>query len=1001
MKLFKLLFSGGFMGVLILALALAVSIATFIENDYGAEGARLLVYNAWWFELILLLMVVNFIGMIFTKKLYTKAKLNILAIHLALLFILIGAGVTRYFSYEGQLHLRNGNASSEFVSAEKYLMARYEANGQWYNAETPVFLTKAKKGLAQLNFNAEGNPVHITLQEYSPNTKPFLIESKNGEPFITIAIGSMGSSFQINLKKGESKILYDIGFAFGDTTDHDLVQFVESAEGLMVRMPLTPLNENRSFQKVELNAVIQSYDVAFFVVDYVQSGMIVHQHVDEEDVTGVPMTTVQVNDQYLFLPLSEDRAVHVDGREILLRVDHKVRELPFSMTLNKFELERYPGSNSPSSFSSNVTVTDETEGKTFDYDIYMNHVLDYRGYRFFQSSYDKDELGTVLTVNRDYWGTKISYTGYFLLFATLIMSLLTPKTRFSRISKQLKKVHQKRKQLISVLIILASIGSVNTALAQSSDFAQHADEFAKLFMQNKDGRVEPINTMANKVLVKVSKKSSFEGMSANEVYLSMVSDRETWKAKKVIKVPETSIQELLGINQDYASFNDFVDDEGNYKIAQQVEDAARKKPSERSNHDKGLIHVDERLNVLYMTLKNSTLSIFPIPGDVNNTWVSPKRHLSNLGAAHADGNLFEDYKESLMQAIQSGNFNQADEKLQAIVEYQQEYGAEVLPSPTKQKLEILYNETNIFKKLFPFYLLIGSVLVALFFAQTFWPSVNVLTLRKILLALMVIAFVLQTAGLAVRWYISGHAPWSNGYESMIYISWATVLAGFIFMKRSAITLGVTALLAGITLLTAHMSWLNPELTNLVPVLKSYWLTIHVATITASYGFLGLGAMVAFLNLIIMIFRNAGNKKRLNLTLEELNLIIEMSLTVGLILLVIGNFLGGIWANESWGRYWGWDPKESWTLVTILMYTFTLHLTIIPKIRNTFTFSFMALISFSAVLMTYFGVNYYLTGLHSYAAGDAPPIPVALYFVLAVLFLISLLAARNEYRINKV
>jgi ABC-type transport system involved in cytochrome c biogenesis permease subunit len=213
-------------------------------------------------------------------------------------------------------------------------------------------------------------------------------------------------------------------------------------------------------------------------------------------------------------------------------------------------------------------------------------------------------------------------------------------------------------------------------------------------------------------------------------------------------------------------------------------------------------------------------------------------------------------------------------------------------------------------------------------------------------------------------------------------------------------LGVTSLLAGITLLTAHMSWLNPELTNLVPVLKSHWLTIHVATITASYGFLGLGCMVAFLNLLLMIFRTKANAERLNLALKELMLIIEMALMSGIVLLVIGNFLGGIWANESWGRYWGWDPKESWTLVTIILYSFTLHLTLIPAIRNTFTFSFMSFVSFGAVLMTYFGVNYYLTGLHSYAAGDTPELPIWFFYVVAGIAIISIAAALNEVRFQR-
>ena len=216
-------------------------------------------------------------------------------------------------------------------------------------------------------------------------------------------------------------------------------------------------------------------------------------------------------------------------------------------------------------------------------------------------------------------------------------------------------------------------------------------------------------------------------------------------------------------------------------------------------------------------------------------------------------------------------------------------GTDIIPSATKTNLEVTYNDINIFKSLFPVYMMLGMVLFGFFFVQIFKPDLKFKWIIRTLVGITVLAFLAQTFGLGLRWYIAGHAPWSNGYESMIYISWATMLAGFIFMRKSPIILSVTSLLTGVTLLTAHMSWLNPEITNLVPVLKSYWLTIHVATITASYGFLALGALTGFLNLCIMIFRNKLNIEQVNLTLKELSLIIELSFTVGLILLVIGQF----------------------------------------------------------------------------------------------------------------
>ena len=1003
MKVFNFLFSGWFMGLLLLAFATAVGYATFIENDFDAEAAKLIVYNAWWFELLLFLMVVNFTGMIFTKKLYVKNKWNVLFIHIALIIIVFGAGITRYFGFEGQMHIRNGYASNMYRSATTYLQAKYEIDGKVITQSEPVFLTNARKQLAEMQIVMDGKPVKISLNEYSPNTQRFLIESATGEPYVAIVIGGLNGRYQFYLKEGEEMILYDIGFSFGDSTNEDLVQIIRINEQLMMRLPKSDVPDGKwHFEPFELNKVFQTADVSFVAAQYFESGRIVFQHVDEEEPTGIPMATASVNNQHLFLPIGEVTTVDVNGKKLDLYLGTRDMVLPFYIKLDEFKLDRYPGSKSPSSFTSDVTVLDSTNKEFFKYSIFMNHILQYRGYRFFQSSYDEDEQGTILSINHDFWGTTISYTGYFLLFVTLIISFFTKKNRFARVTSQLKEVHAKRKQLTASLVILMStIVGIQSSIGQNNvDFAAHAKDLAKLFVLSNSGRIEPLNTLANNVVVKIHKKNSYQGMSADEVMLSMLSDRERWKTEPIIIVPEESIQEALGITGGYASYSDFVAENGSYLLMEAVETANRKKPSERTNYDKGIINVDERLNVFMMVMNRSMLKIFPQPGAENSAWTSPSAHQSIGGESKKADDLFTAYLSALKTAAETGDFTQATAQLNEIKAYQIEMGGAAIPSQTKQSLEIFYNKTNIFKSLFPLYMLLGIVLVTLFFLQTFRPSLEFPALRKILTGILILAFLVQTFGLGVRWYISGHAPWSNGYESMIYISWATMLAGFIFMKRSAVTLGVTTLLAGITLLTAHMSWLNPELTNLVPVLKSNWLTIHVATITASYGFLGLGCMVAFLNLWLMIFRTKSNAERLNLALKELMLIIEMALMAGIVLLVIGNFLGGIWANESWGRYWGWDPKESWTLVTIILYSFTLHLTLIPAIRNTFTFSFMSFISFGAVLMTYFGVNYYLTGLHSYAAGDKPPIPTWFYYVVAALAIISIAAAANEVKFQK-
>ena len=295
----------------------------------------------------------------------------------------------------------------------------------------------------------------------------------------------------------------------------------------------------------------------------------------------------------------------------------------------------------------------------------------------------------------------------------------------------------------------------------------------------------------------------------------------------------------------------------------------------------------------------------------------------------------------------------------------------------------------------PYYLLMGLVLLILSFVNIIKPKFKLGFFSKSATVLLVIFFILHTAGLATRWYVSGHAPWSDGYESMIYIAWATVLAGFIFSKNSPITLAATGILSGLILFVAHLNWMDPQVTNLAPVLKSYWLSIHVSMITASYGFLALGALLGFITLILFALRNEQNKEHINLSILELNTINEMSLMVGLAMLTLGNFLGGVWANESWGRYWGWDPKETWALVSILIYAVVIHLRFIKAIYTPFLFAVISLMSFSTIIMTYFGVNYYLAGMHSYAKGDPVPVPDFVPVTYAVIFVLILIAARNR------
>ena len=349
------------------------------------------------------------------------------------------------------------------------------------------------------------------------------------------------------------------------------------------------------------------------------------------------------------------------------------------------------------------------------------------------------------------------------------------------------------------------------------------------------------------------------------------------------------------------------------------------------------------------------------------------------------------YLGALENDIKTGDYDNSKKLLESIRGFQTKYGSEILPSEDKIKAEILYNKYDIFKNLFSWYMYVGTLMFAFLIFQIFYEN----KFMKILVFLSKYAivglFILHTLGLIARSYVSGHAPWSDAYESMIYVAWATVAMGLAFGRKSNLTIASTSFVAAMILMIAHWNWMDPQIANLVPVLDSYWLMIHVSVIVGSYGPFALSMILGIVSLFLILITNKKNKKRVNLNLQELTIINELSVTVGLIMLTIGNFLGGQWANESWGRYWGWDPKETWALVSIMVYAFVLHMRLIPGLNGKWIFNLMSILAFASIMMTYFGVNFYLTGLHSYASGDKVITPDFVYYSLFFVLLLGFLS----------
>ncbi|MGB1431135.1 MAG: cytochrome c biogenesis protein, partial [Flavobacteriaceae bacterium] len=411
---------------------------------------------------------------------------------------------------------------------------------------------------------------------------------------------------------------------------------------------------------------------------------------------------------------------------------------------------------------------------------------------------------------------------------------------------------------------------------------------------------------------------------------------------------------------------------------------------------KDFIETDRRINLLYSAIEGKVLRIFPVPADDNNKWVSfaeapdfPFQGVDSLYVA----NVMPLY----IGALRQGAYDQADELLESISGFQRKYGNDIMPTEEKIDAEIMYNQYDIFKKLFAWYMYVGTLMFLVLIFQILYDVRIFEFVVKLCIGLIILLFIAQTVGMGARWYISGHAPWSDAYESMLYVAWATVGMGLAFGRKSKLTIAATAFVASMVLMIAHWNWMDPEIANLVPVLDSYWLMIHVAVIVGSYGPFALGMIVGFIAMILAILTTEKTKKRIRLTIDELTIVNELALTVGVVMLTIGNFLGGQWANESWGRYWGWDPKETWALISILVYAFVLHMRLIPGMRSKWLFNLMSVIAFASIIMTYFGVNFYLVGLHSYASGDKVITPAFVYYSIAI---VSVVGFISYLRYNK-
>ncbi|KXK39090.1 MAG: cytochrome c biogenesis protein CcsA [Saprospiraceae bacterium] len=1077
----KIFFSTRTMAVLLVIYGAAMAVATFVENDFDTPTAKALIYNATWFELLMFWLIALFAWNIKVYNLTRREKWPVLAFHLAFILMFIGGAITRYVSFEGQMPIKEGKTTNEIISDNTYFkLSINDGDHQRVYDRKPYMMSyfnaKATPWPLKRTFKQDyqfGDKI-VTLRslDYIPLAKDSVRVTPNGVKMLKII--TMGTNGRVvnYITDGEIKSIDNTLFSLNNPVegaialverDNDIALVVPeegtfmSMEGQQIGMVTDTALFNRQSgvihahnpQSLNHRALYSIGNVSFIIPEASFIGEMVYYSGDKtnekdknllsivqlEVSSGNERDTVFVKGGKSVVDYTEH--LEINGLNIGLGFGSKIIKTDFSLRCDDFILERYPGSNNPSSYESLISVIDG--GQEEQHRIFMNNVMDYKGYRFFQSSYFPDESGTILSVNADRWGTNITYIGYFLLFIGMFFTLFWKGTRFWNLNKELKRMHMKN-LILPIIICIGMWAIPNTAQSQDTtsvvhnhadiphvdmprvnptlQFARpeelgdnsnvdidHANKFGYLQVQDFQGRIKPMNTHVLELLRKIYKKDKYQNgdkkFTAEQWFLTMQVNPGFWANEPLIKVSSKGgdeLKNLTGANDEgYTSYANLFDQTtGNYILEQQANESFSKRKADQSNFDKEVIEVTERFNIFSNVAYGYYMRVVPVQNDPAHTWRSwiysdENNELEMDTAAFV---VLTDYFDAIKTGMKTGDWSVADKSLNAVNAYQQKWGSAVTISPTKEKLEVLYNRFNAFFWLMIIYSLLGVALVALGFAEVFSIGTRysraIRTLTKVLLGIMMLALIIQAIALGVRWYLSGHAPWSNGYEAIVFISGIGVLSGLVLYKnRNAFIPAAGALVAMIMMGFAHGgSMLDPQITPLEPVLKSYWLMVHVGIITSSYGFFGLSAVLSVISLILFSVHQTPKIKQ---SIKEMTIVNEMALTIGIFALAAGTFLGGMWANESWGRYWSWDPKETWAFISVIFYAVVLHLRLIPKAKGTLVFNIASLWAIWSIIFTYFGVNYYLSGLHSYAAGDPMPVPAWIYITAAGMLLLTGLA----------
>lgn len=711
---------------------------------------------------------------------------------------------------------------------------------------------------------------------------------------------------------------------------------------------------------VGLWAVLALLAVAYFVGRRVRRASVVLLHLSFAVIlAGALLTHVTSWQGAVRLRVGETVSTYyenVPGGDVV------ERKLPFELRLESFDVKYHDGTRAEADYVSRFTITDG--GATQRAEVSMNNVWKYRSVRFYQSSYDPDMRGSILALNSDPWGIPVTYAGYALLFLSLVWLLVDPKGAFRRLFKS----DMMRRGVLSVMAVCAmsqAAGAANTLPRET------ADRLGRLNILYND-RVCPLQTFAVDFTKKLCGSARYGDYTPEQVLAGFIFYGDEWSAEPIIRVKNGPLRDALQL-PGRCSVNTFFNQVmGGYILGPYLNEYYH---GHNGKFHKQVADIDDRLMMVMELRRGTLLRVFPFTSGGKTTWYSPTENITDTLVDEAHRKYMQNVFSLIYGEVLAGSYGNVDKILDKMLKYQQLNGGSSLPSAAQVKAERIYNAIPFATILFMVNLTLGVVLLIIGLIRLIRPvktdkpdRPDKALLRAVPVvggALLGLSLLALTACIALRWIVGGRVPMANGYETMLLMAWFVMVLALVAARRFRIALPFGFLMSGFFLLVSHINQMDPQITHIMPVLSSPLLSVHVSVIMMSFALLSL-TFICGLTAIILRLVRGRNAVELDGQLDSLALLSRLLLYPALTLLGVGIFVGAIWANVSWGAYWSWDAKEVWGLITLMVYAVAAHAASVPFLRRSMGYHIFMTLAFLTLVMTYFGVNYFLGGMHSYA-----------------------------------